>query len=56
MRYLRNLGRRQVRTTLTILGITIGIWALVVFGSMANKINALVAGGSTYYADKITVS
>jgi len=56
MRYLRNLGRRKVRTTLTILGITIGIWALVVFGSMANKINALVSGGSTYYADKITLS
>ncbi len=56
MRYLRNLGRRKVRTALTILGITIGIWALVVFGSMANKINALVSGGSTYYADKITLS
>ena len=56
MRYLRNLGRRPVRTVLTILGITIGIWALVVFGSMANKINALVTGGSAYYTDKITVS
>src|SRR6478672_10888191 len=56
MRYLRNLTRLPVRTLLTILGITIGIWALVVFGSMANKINALVAGGSTYYADKITLS
>ena len=56
MRYVRNLGRRPVRTVLTILGITIGIWALVVFGSMANKINALVSGGSGYYADKITVA
>src|SRR3954453_21453574 len=56
MRYLRNLARRPVRTLLTVLGITIGIWALVVFGSMANKINALVAGGSSYYADKITVA
>ena len=46
MRYFRNLARRPGRTALTILGITIGIWALVVFGSMANKINALVAGGS----------
>jgi putative ABC transport system permease protein len=45
-----------VRTSLTILGITIGIWALVVFGSMANKIGAMVEGGSTYYADKITLS
>ena len=56
MHYLRNLGRRKVRTTLTILGITIGIWALVVFGSMANKITALVEGGSSYYADKVIVS
>ena len=56
MRLLRDLGRRRLRTALTILGITIGIWALVVFGSMANKIDAIVAGGSRFYADKITVS
>jgi putative ABC transport system permease protein len=56
MKLLRNLGRRKVRTALTILGITIGIWALVVFGSMANKINDLVAGGSEYYKGKLTVS
>jgi putative ABC transport system permease protein len=53
---MRDLGRRKLRTTLTILGITIGIWALVVFGSMANKINALVEGGSTYYEGKVSVS
>jgi putative ABC transport system permease protein len=56
MHSLRNLGRRKVRTSLTILGITIGIWALVVFGSMANKISAMVEGGSSYYADKITLT
>ena len=56
MRYLRDLARRPVRTTLTILGITIGIWALVVFGSMANKINAMVEGGSSYYSDKLSLS
>jgi putative ABC transport system permease protein len=56
MGYLRDLGRRKVRTTLTVLGITIGIWALVVFGSMANKIGALVEGGSEYYADKVIVT
>jgi putative ABC transport system permease protein len=56
MRLIRNLTRRKLRTTLTILGITIGIWALVVFGSMANKINSLVAGGSQFYQDKVTVS
>ena len=56
MRLLRDLGRRRLRTTLTILGITIGIWALVVFGSMANRINAIVDGGSQFYADKVTVA
>ena len=55
MTLLRDLGRRKLRTTLTILGITIGIWALVVFGSMSNKINAIVDGGSTFYEDKVTV-
>jgi putative ABC transport system permease protein len=56
MRLLRQLMRRKLRTTLTILGITIGIWALVVFSSMANKINSLVAGGSEYFAGKILVT
>lgn len=56
MRLLRNLTRRKVRTTLTVVGITVGIWALVVMSSMANKIGALVEGGSTYYEDKIVVS
>jgi hypothetical protein len=53
---IRNLGRRRLRTTLTILGIVIGIWALVVFSSLANKINNLVASGSDYYVGKIVVS
>jgi putative ABC transport system permease protein len=45
-----------MRTSLTVLGITIGIWALVVFSAMANKVDALVSGGSDYYAGKIVVS
>ena len=53
---MRDLGRRKLRSGLTISGIMIGIMALVVFGSMANKIDALVKGGSTYYRDKVTVS
>lgn len=56
MRMLRNLARRRLRTGLTITGITIGIWALVVFSSMANKVDALVSGGSAYYEGKIVVS
>jgi len=56
MRLVRDLGRRKLRSTLTITGIAIGIMALVVFGSMANKMNALINGGSTYYANKDIVS
>ncbi len=56
MRLLRELSRRKLRTTLTITGITIGIWALVVFSSMANKINDLVGMGADFYADKIVVT
>jgi putative ABC transport system permease protein len=56
MRLLRELSRRKLRTTLTIVGITIGIWALVVFSSMANQINGLVGMGTEFYANKITVT
>jgi putative ABC transport system permease protein len=56
MRLLRQLARRKLRTTLTILGITIGIWALVLFGSMANKINGLVNGASATYEGKVAVT
>src|SRR4051794_19677083 len=56
MTLLRNLGRRKLRTSLTILGIVIGIWARVVFSSLGNKINTLVATGSDYYVGKIVVS
>jgi putative ABC transport system permease protein len=56
MRLLRELSRRKLRTTLTISGITIGIWALVVFSSMANQINSLVGMGSDFYANRITVT
>jgi putative ABC transport system permease protein len=56
MRLLRELSRRKLRTTLTVIGITIGIWALVVFSSMANQINGLVGMGTKFYADKIVVT
>ena len=56
MQLIRNLTRRRLRTGLTVTGITIGIWALVVFSAMANKVDALVSGGSAYYAGKIVVT
>lgn len=55
MRILRNVFKRKLRVTLTIVGITIGVLALVVMGSMAEKINLLVAGGTEYFKDKVIV-
>jgi putative ABC transport system permease protein len=56
MRILRNVFRRKMRAFLTISGITIGVFALVVMGAMAEKITLLVDGGMRYYGDKVTVS
>lgn len=56
MRILRNVFRRKMRAFLTIFGITIGVFALVVMGSMAEKINLLIDGGTRYYDDKVVVS
>ena len=56
MRVVKNVFRRKMRAFLTIFGITIGVLALVVMGSMAEKINVLVNGGIEYYGDKVIVA
>lgn len=56
MRTIKNVFRRKLRAFLTIFGITIGIFALVVMGAMAEKITLLVDGGTEFYSDKVTVS
>jgi putative ABC transport system permease protein len=56
MHIWRNLSRRKLRSTLTIAGIGVGIVALVVFGSMANKINSLVSSNSDILAGKVLVT
>jgi putative ABC transport system permease protein len=53
---VRNVFRRKGRAFLTIFGITIGVFALVVMGAMAEKLNLLVDGGIRYYGDKVTVT
>ena len=44
-----------MRTVLTVIGIAVGIWALVVMASLATKLSALVEGGSSYFRDKVLV-
>ena len=56
MRTLRNVFRRKLRALLTIVGIAIGVLALVVMGSVAEKLQLLVDGGTAYYADKVIIT
>ena len=52
---VRNLLRRRLRTTLTILGIVVGTLALTVMGAMSEKINLLVDGALRYYSTRVVV-
>lgn len=56
MGVVRNVFRRKMRAFLTIFGITIGVFALVVMGGLAEKLNLLVDGGVEYYEDKVLVT
>lgn len=53
---LKNMFRRKLRTTLTIFGIVIGVLALVVLGSLAEKMNLMMKGGEKFLTGQITVS
>ncbi len=52
---LRNLARHRLRSTLTITGIVIGIFALTTMGAMAEHFNALLGGGVTYFGSNVQV-
>src|SRR5690348_12019901 len=55
MEILRNIWRRKLRSTLTISGIVIGIFALTTFGAFAENFNALIDGGVKYFGGSIQV-
>jgi putative ABC transport system permease protein len=51
----RNLARRKLRSTLTISGIVIGIFALTTMGALAAHFNQLLDAGVAYYGSDIQV-
>lgn len=55
MEILRNMWRRKFRTFLTIVGITVGIFAFTVMGSMALKLNKMIDGGKKYITGQISI-
>jgi len=56
MEIFRNLWRRKLRTSLTVIGIVMGIFALTTMGAMAEHFDALIGGGITYYSSTVMVS
>jgi len=52
----RNMWRRKFRTSLTIFGIVIGIFAFTVMGSMALKLNKMIDGGKRFITGQITIA
>ena len=56
MRTVKSVFRKKLRSFLTIFGIAIGVFALVVMGGMAEKVTLLVEGGVDYFAGKVVVS
>jgi len=55
MSMLRDIFRRRGRSLLTISGIGVGVFALVVLGSVAESMNVLVTKDAGYYEERITV-
>ncbi|HLE59775.1 MAG TPA: ABC transporter permease [Candidatus Limnocylindria bacterium] len=53
---IRNILRRKLRTSLTVAGIVIGVFALTVMGALAEKLNVLVDGGNAYFETRLFVS
>lgn len=56
MEVIYNMWRRKTRTLLTVFGIAIGVMALVVMGSMAEKLNLLIENGIRSHQDKVQVT
>jgi putative ABC transport system permease protein len=55
MEILRNLARRKLRSTLTILGIVIGIFALTTMGALSEHFNVLFNFAEEWYSSSIPV-
>jgi putative ABC transport system permease protein len=53
---MRDVGRRPLRSALTVGGIAIGVGALVLLGALSEKLTRLVEGGRDFATGQITVS
>ena len=56
MELFRNIWRRKLRSTLTISGIVIGVFALTTLGAFAENFNALIDGGVKFFGSSISIA
>jgi putative ABC transport system permease protein len=55
MQIVHNVLRHKLRSSLTVLGILIGVLALTTMGALAEHFNALLDGGVKFYSGSISV-
>jgi putative ABC transport system permease protein len=55
MKVLRNILRRKSRSLVTISGVAVGVFAVVVLGALAERNNIMVSAGTRYKEDRVTV-
>jgi putative ABC transport system permease protein len=55
MEIVRNVFRHKLRSSLTVLGILIGVLALTTMGALAEHFNALLDGGVKYFGSNVQV-
>lgn len=53
---LRNIGRRRLRSLLTIAGIAVGVLALSTMGALAEKMSSYVDAGERLYTDHVMIT
>ncbi len=56
MEIFRNIKRRKFRSLITIAGITVGIFALTVMGSLAESLNLTIMNMNKHFAEKVMIT
>ncbi|MHB0977453.1 MAG: ABC transporter permease [Candidatus Aquicultorales bacterium] len=56
MRALRDIARRKLRSSLTIFGISIGVFTMVVLGAFAENASVTLETADDFYEERITIA
>ncbi len=56
MEIFRNIKRRKCRSLITIVAITVGIFVLMVMGSLAESLNLTIMNMNKHFAEKVMIT